>query len=287
MTTGTVTAPAGFPVSKQDQTLKQADAHRQAGFFQLYGLPIAVMTYDQVLSYLSQAIETRKKTFCVTLNLDILRLACQRRDVYRIIQSSDFIFADGMPLVWLSKLMKRPLPQRVPGCDMVHDLCRVSAKQGHKIFFLGAAPGVADKAKAKLEKELPGIQIVGTHAPEKEDLAHFGTNQLIVDMINASGADVVFVALGAPKQEQWIFQNYHALQATLMVPCGASIDFIAGEQAKAPQWIGNIGLEWLYRLFANPTRLFKRYIIDDLPFLGMTLIRSVFNRAQQVPSFQG
>lgn len=237
----------------------------------LLGIPVASLTYAQVLEHLEEQIIRRAKTYCVTLNLDILRLACQNSHFYETVQKADFIFADGMPLIWLSKMKTNqtihPLPERVPGCDIVYDLCKSSHQKGYKIFMLGAGPGVADQAKRTLEERFPNIQIVGTYSPAAQELTVPERNDAIVELINQSQADILFVALGAPKQETWIRQNRDKLTPFVLIPCGASIDFIAGVQKKSPQWIGKLGLEWLFRLLCNPGRMFQRYILHDLPFL--------------------
>lgn len=238
----------------------------------LLDIPIACLNYNQVLSYLEQRIAERVKTFCVTLNLDILRLTYENPDFHKVVKNADFVFADGMPVIWLSKLRTRqtgltaPLRERVPGCDIVYDLCRKSHEKGYRIFMLGAAPGVADCAKARLEQIFPNIKIVGTYSPSPQELTVPEWNDGIVETINHSQADILFVALGAPKQETWIFQNLEKLNPYVVIPCGASIDFIAGVQKKSPKWLGKIGLEWLFRLACNPGRLFERYIWNDVPF---------------------
>jgi N-acetylglucosaminyldiphosphoundecaprenol N-acetyl-beta-D-mannosaminyltransferase len=239
----------------------------------LLDIPIACLNYQQVLNYLEQRIAERAKTFCVTLNLDILRLAYENPEFHAVVKSADFIFADGMPVIWLSRLRTRktgitaPLEERVPGCDIVYDLCRRSHEKGYRIFMLGAAPGVADQAKAKLERQFPNIQVVGTYSPTPQELSIPEWSDGIIETINHSQADILFVALGAPKQENWIHQNRHKLNPYVIIPCGASIDFIAGVQKKSPRWLGKIGLEWLFRLTCNPARLFNRYILNDFPFL--------------------
>jgi N-acetylglucosaminyldiphosphoundecaprenol N-acetyl-beta-D-mannosaminyltransferase len=238
----------------------------------LCGLPLACLGYRQLLAYLEQRIATNAKTFCVTLNLNILRLAHEQPLYAEALKSAELIFADGMPIVWLSRLWGRmtasihPLPERLPGCDIVYDLCRRSHEKGYRIFMLGAAPGVAEKAKSRLEQTFPNIQIVGTYAPSPQELFQPDLNEAILARINRSSADILFVALGAPKQELWLYRNYERINPTILIPCGASIDFIAGVQKKAPRWLGRLGFEWLFRLICNPTRLFKRYILQDLPF---------------------
>lgn len=235
--------------------------------FNIAGLSIANLTYQDVLDYFQKKIELKEKAFCVTLNIDIFRLAYQNKEFLDIINSADLVFADGMPLIWLSQLRKHPLKQRIAGRKIVVDLCKIAAKKNYKVFMLGAAEGVAETAKARLEKSMQGIQIAGTYSPSPQELADLAKNSEIIKQINDSGADILFVALGAPKQEMWIYNNLDRLNPYIYIPCGGSIDFIAGVQPKSPEWLGDIGLEWLYRLIRNPRRMFKRYIILNLPFL--------------------
>ncbi|WP_373530910.1 WecB/TagA/CpsF family glycosyltransferase [Vampirovibrio sp.] len=236
-------------------------------------IPIASLTYQQVLSYLEEQIERKAKNFCVTLNLDILRLTNENESFFNVVKNADFIFADGMPIIWLSQAKGLrsentiPLPERVPGCDIVQDMCRLSHEKGYKLFILGAGPGVADMASQKLKQQLPNINVVGTYCPSAAELSNDAQSQEIIKTINATAAQVLFVALGAPKQENWVYRHRDQLAPYVILPCGGSIDFIAGTQKKSPTWLGNLGLEWLYRLACNPKRLFKRYILDDLPFL--------------------
>jgi N-acetylglucosaminyldiphosphoundecaprenol N-acetyl-beta-D-mannosaminyltransferase len=233
------------------------------------GLPIASVTYDQVLAYLDNCLAAKRKTFCVTLNLDLLRLTTEKPNFYKAVKHCDFVFADGMPVLWLAGMNKQnpPLPERVAGCDIAHDLCHLSHSKGYRLFILGAASGVADLAVEKLRAELPHLQVAGTYSPTFSELQNTTQSQAIVDRINAAGTDILLVALGAPKQELWIARNLTSLDVGVILPCGGSIDFIAGVQKKSPQWIGKLGLEWLFRMICNPVRLFDRYIIHDLPFL--------------------
>jgi len=248
----------------------------------IMGIPLASLMYQQVLSYLEEQIQKRQQCFCVTLNLDILRIASENPKFMDIVKKAHFVFADGMPLIWLSRLITKTtettaiLPERVPGCDIVQDLCRLSHEKGYKIYMLGAGPGVADLAKSKLEQSLPNVRICGTYCPSAEELKDERQSQQIIQQINASEADVLLVALGAPKQETWIHTHLAKLTPYVIIPCGGSIDFIAGTQKKSPKWLGKLGLEWLYRMAYNPGRLFERYILNDLPFLFKAYFKNQF-----------
>ena len=151
--------------------------------------------------------------------------------------------------------------------------------------MLGAAEGVAETAKHKLEKSMPDIKIVGTYSPSFEELNDPIKNSEIIKQINDSEADILFVALGAPKQELWIYNNLEQLNPYVYIPCGGSIDFIAGVQAKSPEWLAAIGLEWLFRLKNNPRRMFKRYILQDLPFLIKLLFIGSLKQMLNIETF--
>jgi len=264
-----VTSPPTLEqAASKQQTLNVSTKH-PFPVADVLGLPIACVTYVDVLSHLNNCLAKRQKTFCVTLNLDILRITGEKPDFHKVVQKSDFVFADGMPILWLAKLNKQnsEIPERVAGCDIAHDLCRLSHRNGYRVFILGAAPGVADLAVEKLRAELPNMQVAGTYSPAFSELQDTAQSQAIIERINQANTDILLVALGAPKQELWIAKNLAQLDVGVILPCGGSIDFIAGVQKKSPQWIGKLGLEWFYRMAYNPKRLFERYIVHDLPFL--------------------
>jgi N-acetylglucosaminyldiphosphoundecaprenol N-acetyl-beta-D-mannosaminyltransferase len=271
-----VTSPSSLEQTSSSTQNPNSVAKHPFPVADVLGLPIACVTYVDVLSHFDNCLAQRKKTFCVTLNLDILRITSEKPDFHHVVKNCDFVFADGMPILWLSKLNKQnpEIPERVAGCDIAHDLCRLSHRNGYRVFILGAAPGVADLAVEKLRVELPNMQVAGTYSPAFSELQDEAQNQAILDRINQANTDILLVALGAPKQEMWIAKNLSKLDVGVILPCGGSIDFIAGVQKKSPQWIGKLGLEWFYRMAYNPKRLFERYIVHDLPFLIRACLQS-------------
>ena len=166
--------------------------------------------------------------------------------------------------MWISRWYGRPIKEKICGSDLVPDLCKVAAKKGYSVFLLGAADGVAAKAAENLKRKYPGLKVVGTYSPpfgfekDKTEVEHI--NKMLFD----SKADMLFVGMGVPKQDIFIYENMHKYQIPMSFSIGAAIDFEAGVQKRAPKWINKIGMEWLYRLFSNPKRMFKRYIIDDM-----------------------
>lgn len=205
----------------------------------------------------------------VTANVDFLRLATENRGFRDLINTSDLVVPDGMPLLWGSRLLGDPLPERVTGVELVLACARLSALKGYTIFLLGAAPGIAAEAADALRERYPGARIVGTYAPPMGPFSE-ATEATMLRLIEETRPDMLFVAFGAPKQDQWIRTHLHELKAPVCMGVGATFDFLAGRVSRAPLWMQYRGLEWLYRVMQEPTRLWKRYFVDDLPvFLRM------------------
>ena len=203
----------------------------------------------------------------VTANLDFVAIA-RRDDEFRdTLNAAELAVADGMPLVWVSRLMGEPVPERITGNDLVDECCRVAVETETSIFLLGAAPGVADIAARRLSARFPGLRIVGVYAPPFGPLSE-AENEKILRRINAARPDFLFVALGAPQQDVWIRMNRDRLDVPVCMGIGCVLDLLAGIVTRAPVWMQRSGLEWLYRLLQEPTRLWRRYIIDDLPVLA-------------------
>jgi N-acetylglucosaminyldiphosphoundecaprenol N-acetyl-beta-D-mannosaminyltransferase len=208
----------------------------------------------------------------VTVNLDFLSIAERDERFRTLINSSDLAVADGMPLVWLSRLRGEPLAERVAGVELLDDSCRIAAQTGHGVFLLGAAPGVAEIAAERLEERHPGLRIVGTYSPERATLGRHKENERIVNMIREAKPGFLFVALGAPRQDRWIRDHLHELDVPVSMGVGCVFDLLAGVSSRAPIWMQSAGLEWAYRLVREPRRLWRRYILNDLPLFGRLLL---------------
>ncbi len=176
---------------------------------------------------------------------------------------------DGMPLMWAARLLKTPLPEKVSGSDLILPLMRRAAERGHRVYFLGGAEGAAELAKQKLLEQFPTLQIVGID-PARIDVNGSAELQApILARIAAAKPDLLLVALGAPKQEIWSHEQRAALGSAVAIGVGASLDFIAGAQTRAPKWMSDSGLEWAYRLAQNPRRMASRYLLRDPEFFGI------------------
>jgi N-acetylglucosaminyldiphosphoundecaprenol N-acetyl-beta-D-mannosaminyltransferase len=188
-----------------------------------------------------------------------------------ICDQCELLLLDGHPLLWIAKAYGTPFKQKICGSDLVPQLCQLAAEKGYKVFFLGAAPGVAQIAAEKMQQTYPGLQVSGTYSPPVGFLDDPQELENINNMLLESGADLLFVGMGVPKQDIFIYENMAKYQIPMSFSIGGTIDFIAGVQKRAPKWMRRIGFEWLYRLFSDPKRMFKRYIVDDLKIIQLAV----------------
>lgn len=233
----------------------------------LFGIDIDNVTMAEALQEIERLIVNSSPQFITTPNVDhIVRLEKdpEFREVYR---KAAMALPDSVPLVWASRLLGKPLKERVAGSDLVLPVCEMAAKKGYSLYFLGGESGVAEKAAVRLKARLPTIKIAGSYAPPFGFESDALENEKIVRQINQAKADILFVALGAPKQEKWIARHLPELDIKLGLCVGAGIDFIAGASRRAPEWMRPIGLEWIWRLLCEPRRLWRRYLVEDAAIL--------------------
>jgi len=226
---------------------------------------------EAVTCIVQMAQKTERPRYVCTGNLDHLVTLEHDEEFRAIYANSDLTLADGKPVVLLSQLSGgEPLCQRVTGSDLFWELARASAVTGLRLFFLGGAPCAADEAKAAVLSRYPAAIICGTYCPPKELFATDAEQSRIREAVQASEADILLVGFGAPKQEKWIAANKDILSVPVSIGVGGSFEMAAGLVRRAPVWMQNAGLEWAYRFLQEPTRLWQRYFVRDLPFL-MTL----------------
>ncbi len=218
-----------------------------------------------------------RPAYAVTANVDHVVRFHRCPQVRTLYTDADLVLADGAPLVWVSRLLGVPLPERVAGSDLFPRLCQEAAKCGLSVFFLGGDPGTAHKAADLLSKRHPRLRVAGTYCPTFGFETDSDESQRINHLIRDAAPDLLFVGLGSPKQEQWISANRHACGARLSVGVGISFSFTSGDVRRAPRWMQRIGLEWVHRLVQEPRRLGRRYLIEDAVFL-MLVLRQLFKR---------
>jgi len=227
-------------------------------------LPVDAVTFDGALDAIEALVREGRGGTVFTPNVDHVVIADEDERFRAAYAQVSLSLADGMPVLWASRLLKRPLPEKVSGSDLVLPLVRRAAERGWRVHLLGGGEGVAERVKRRLEADVPAIRIVGTSSPRIH--VDGPLDMTVVDAVRAKKPDLVFVALGAPKQEIWSEQARAALSPAVLVGVGGSFDFLVGEQKRAPAWMSRSGLEWLYRLGSDPKRLWRRYLLRDPKF---------------------
>lgn len=221
------------------------------------------LTTEETLQAIDSLIKENKNAYVVTPNVDhIVRLE-KDQDLQAVYAGASLILADGKPLLWIAKWYGTPIKEKISGSDLFPLLCRMSAEKGYRMFFLGAAQGVAAKAAENLAKRYKGLQVTGTYSPpfgfekDEQEMAK------ITHLIKEARPHILIVGLGCPKQELFIFHNKEKLGVPVSLGLGASLDFEAGNIKRAPKWMSDHGLEWLFRITQDPKRMAKRYLVDD------------------------
>ena len=221
--------------------------------FKILGVPVHAYTMQEVVTELDKRIAAQEQTFVVTANAEII-MACQEDDSYNdIVSKAEIVLPDGAGAVWAGRHLGNKVPERVAGFDLYLELMELASKKGYKAFFFGSAPGVAEIAKEVCEKRYPGVQIVGTRNGYFKEL----DEPEIIQQINDSGAQMLFAALGAPKQEKWLAVHRDKLNPSVLMGIGGSFDVLAGRMERAPKWMQDASLEWLFRLYKQPSRFIR------------------------------
>ena len=213
------------------------------------GVDFDNVSMTEALDAADELLGSGRKGFCVTPNAEILYYALHDPAYQALLNEAALVIPDGAGAVLGSKILGSPLKDKVAGCDFADNLCDRLAKKSWKLFLLGGKPGVAEAAAENLKKKHPGLIICGTHHGYFEDPAQ------VIERINASGADVVYVCLGAPKQEQFMKNHLEELNARFMIGLGGSLDVYSGTLRRAPKWVRRCNMEWLYRMFQDPSRV--------------------------------
>ncbi|HLA83725.1 MAG TPA: WecB/TagA/CpsF family glycosyltransferase [Thermoguttaceae bacterium] len=240
----------------------------------VWGLSLAQVTTDELVDLVDRLIERRMPSYFITANLHYAMLSARDSRLAKVNQRAAFLVADGMPLVWYSRLLGRPLPERVTGADSVYRLAERAAARGHRVFLLGARPEVARAAANRLSELYPGLTLAGVESPMLDSMSS-EDQAALVERIRRTRPDLLLAALGQPKGELWLAENLETLGVPVCVQIGASLDFVAGRVRRAPRWMQRIGGEWFYRITREPRRMIPRYAADAA-FMVRAMIADVF-----------
>jgi N-acetylglucosaminyldiphosphoundecaprenol N-acetyl-beta-D-mannosaminyltransferase len=263
------------------------------------GIPIDKLTLDAAVARTLELAAAFRRDgrprHIVTVNVDFLTNALgwtpsaapRHPELLEILRRADLVTADGMPVVWLAKLLGTPLDERVTGADLVPALAAAMARSGESLFFLGGRGDIGQQAADKLQRQYPGLQVAGVYSPfvhteGEAALAAAGDDEEILARINQAAPDVLLIGFGNPKQELWFQRNRHRLRAGVSIGIGGTFEFIVGSVSRAPRWMQKTGLEWIYRITQDPKRLWKRYAVGLVKLAVMSLPLLLHYRFQRL-----
>ena len=229
------------------------------------------LTMQEALETIDALIEENKNAYVVTPNVDHIVQLETNKELQDVYANASLILTDGKPLLWIAKWYGTPIKEKISGSDLFPLLCDMAAKKGYSMFFLGAAEGVVAKAADNLMNKYKGLQVIGTYSPPYGFENDSSEMNKIDAMIKKARPDILIVGLGCPKQEKFIYNNYKKLGVPISLGLGASFDFEAGNIKRAPKWMANHGLEWLFRITQDPKRLMKRYLINDMKIFKLAV----------------
>ena len=245
----------------------------------LFGIEVDNLNMDEAIEEIEKIILLNNGyKYVVTPNVDHIVKLQVESDFKNVYKDAALVLADGQPLVWASRILNCKLKEKVSGSDLFPILCSKAAEKGYKVFFLGGNLGVAAKAAEELTNKNLGLKVCGTYSPPYGFENDETENDKINKMLLKANPDILFVGLGAPKQENWIYNNKEKYKVAVSLGIGASFDFEAKTIKRAPRWVQNSGLEWFYRFTCEPKRLFKRYFIDDSKFIMIILKELLKNK---------
>lgn len=233
---------------------------------------VDVLTMSETLNRIEEAITKKECIQHVVINAGKVNLMQEDKELTKIINECPIINADGQSIVWGSKFLGNPLPERVAGIDIFTELVKICAEKGYKPYFFGAKEEVVTKVVSKFKQQYPNLKVAGyRNGYFKEE-----ESEKIAEDIRESGVDVLFVAFSSPKKEYWIRENMGIMKVPFAMGVGGSFDVLAGKTTRAPKFMQKIGLEWFYRFIQEPRRMGKRYLIGNTKFIKI-LVKEKLN----------
>jgi len=242
--------------------------------------PITALTLERQVQVIMDWAEKQSSRFVCVANVHMLMEAYWHENFRQVLHAADLVTPDGMPLVWMLRLLNFPEQDRVCGMDLLVKVCSKAEERNTSVFFLGSTTDVLNQMRMRIKKDFPALQVAGIESLPFRPLTSSEDEEL-VEKINETSAGIVFVALGCPKQEIWMMQHKHKINA-VMVGIGGAFPVYAGVHKRAPQWIRDMGFEWLYRLLQEPRRLYKRYVKTIPPFLFLAFKQLLARQPEKV-----
>ena len=249
----------------------------------ILGVAVDNLTMSEVLDSVEAKVAEGGFHQIATANVDFLIKSIHDEELYETLSNCDLVLADGMPLVWASRLLGTGLKERVTGSDLVPRLAELSAKRGYRIYLLGAAEESSAGVAAWMERSYPGIEIAGRYCPEHRPLEEMDHEEILT-RIEAASPDILLVAFGNPKQEKWLAMHRHRLKVPVCIGVGGTFDLLSGKTSRAPLWMRRSGMEWFHRMKQEPSRLARRYIgniIGLMRYLPVQLAAMAMQRKQR------
>lgn len=252
------------------------------GRVRVLGIPVDAITMEEAVGRVFEFVKEGRPHMVVTPDASALVRAQEDEELRRIMEEADLVIPDGVGVVFAGRLLDLPLVERVPGVELAERVCEVASREGLRIFLLGAEPGVAEEAARRLTERFPGLRVVGTYhgyfSPEEE--------REVVERIKRARPDILFVAMGVPKQEKWMRRHLAELGVPVCIGVGGTLDVFAGRVKRAPLWVRRIGLEWLYRTLLQPRKRARRLLAIPR-LLGMVLTFRRIKAKEDKPSQKG
>jgi N-acetylglucosaminyldiphosphoundecaprenol N-acetyl-beta-D-mannosaminyltransferase len=244
----------------------------------ILGVHVSAIDVHTALQVIDSWISRRERHYVCVTGVHGIMESQRDRELERIHNAAGLVTPDGMPLVWLSRWMGFPQVRRVYGPDLMLALCELATSRGYRHFLYGGATGVPEKLADRLQARFPKLDIVGTYSPPFRALTPQEDRE-IVDRINATQPDIVWVGISTPKQERWMAEHLTRLSASVLIGVGAAFDFHAGLKKQAPEWMQKSGLEWSFRLMSEPSRLWLRYAVNNPFFLWLIFLQALTRKS--------
>jgi len=247
----------------------------------ILGVGVSAVNLEMAVYAIDGWITKREPHYICVSGVHGLMESQRDRELRDIHNAAGLVTPDGMPLVWLSRLLGFRHVDRVYGPDLMLATCAHSVEQTHRHFFYGGAPGVAEQLIQQLKARFPTLQVVGSYSPPFRSLTA-EEDQAVVEQINAAQPDIVWVGISTPKQERWMAAHIGKVTAPVLIGVGAAFDFHAGLKKQAPYWMQRSGLEWCFRLLTEPRRLWRRYLVNNPSFVWLVLLQLLGRSSYQL-----